>query len=138
MIIQPAGLRNAPECWEMYAFADGQWQRIRRLEPEYEIDEVGFHRPVGYREIFYQDGEVQEERALEEMGSIWLDNEHTMDLHTFGREWTGISAAIGGETIEKEVRRAGRTPGQMQYDPEIIDYDPEDTIYRPSIQPDNR
>lgn len=107
VIIEPAGFRSELEYWDMYAFADGQWQRIRRLEPEYEIDEVGFHRTVGYREIFYQDGQVQEERYLEENdleGSIWFDDEHMVDLDTFGREWTSVSETIGGRTIDKEVR----------------------------------
>lgn len=110
VIIEPSGLRNAPDFWDMYTFADGQWQRIRRLEPEYEIDEVGFHRIVGYREIFYQDGQVQEERYLEEndlQGSIWFDDEYTVKLHTFGREWTSVSETIGGMTIDKEVRERG-------------------------------
>lgn len=111
VIIEPAGFRNKLEYWDMYAFVDGQWQRIRRLVPEYEIDEVGFSRAVGYREIFYQDGQAQEERYLEENdleGSIWFDDEHMVDLDTFGSEWTSVSETIGGMTIDKEVRKAGR------------------------------
>ncbi|MDE5950365.1 MAG: hypothetical protein K2H12_02145, partial [Acetatifactor sp.] len=111
VIIEPAGFRNKLEYWDMYAFVDGQWQRIRRLEPEeYEVDELGFSWIVGYREIFYQDGQVQEEKDLEESdleGSIWFDDEHMVDLDTFGREWTSVSETIGGMTIDKEVRETG-------------------------------
>ena len=110
MIIEPAGFRNKLEYWDMYALVDGQWQRIRRLVPEYEIDEVGFPWIVGYREIFFQDGQVQEERYLEESdleGSIWFDDEHMVDLDTFGSEWTSVSETIGGMTIDKEVRETG-------------------------------
>lgn len=111
VIIEPAGFRNKLEYWDMYAFVDGQWQRIRRLEPEYEVDEVGFSRTVGYREIFYQNGQAQEDRYLEENdleGSIWFNDEDTVDLDTFGREWTRVSETIGGTTIDKEVRETGR------------------------------
>lgn len=117
VIVQPSGPRRAPEYWEMYAFLDEQWRCVRRLEPEYEADEVGFYWPVGYREIIYQDGEVQEESDLqekgdlqEEMGSIWLDDESTVELHTFGDEWTSVPMTIGGRTIKKEVMVDGCSP----------------------------
>ncbi|MDE5748489.1 MAG: hypothetical protein K2I21_13065, partial [Acetatifactor sp.] len=77
---------------------------------EYYSFELGFSWIVLLMEIFYQDGQVQEEKDLEESdleGSIWFDDEHMVDLDTFGREWTSVSETIGGMTIDKEVRETG-------------------------------
>lgn len=88
------------------AAADRGWRRSRRLEPVYEPAEDGSYRTVGYREIFYQNGEILEQRNIEERGSIWLKNEYTIDMYPLGKEWTEVSVSIGERTIDKVVRRA--------------------------------
>ena len=108
VMIRPAGPASHPECWEMYSIVEEQWQRVRRLEPVYEPEEDGSYRTVGYREIFYQNGEILKERSIEERGSIWLKNEYTIDMYTLGKEWTEVSVSIGERTIDKVVRQAGR------------------------------
>lgn len=51
---------------------------------------------------------ISEVRGRHE-GSIWFDDEYTVNLHIFGREWTRASETIGGTTIDKEVRKIGES-----------------------------
>lgn len=105
VMIRPAGPVSDPDCWEMYSIVDGQWQRVRRLEPVEEPDENGQTKRAGYREILYLDGEILEERHMEEKESIWIKSDYTIELFTLGEEWTKVPVIIGGKTLDKVVRR---------------------------------
>lgn len=107
VMIRPAGPVSDPDCWEVYSIVDGQWQRVRRLEPVEEPDENGQTKRAGYREILYRDEEILEERYMEEKGGIWLKSDYTVNLYPFGKEWTNVPVTIGGRTLDKVVRRGG-------------------------------
>ncbi len=107
VMIRPAGPVSDPDCWEMYSIVDGQWQRVSRLEPVEEPEENGRSEQAGYREILYRDGEILEERNMEEKGYIWLKSDYTVNLYPFGEEWTNVPVTIGGKTLDKVVRRVG-------------------------------
>ena len=101
----------------MYSFRDGDWELAGELIPVYDeenVDEDGDLLCIGWKEIFYENGEAVEENSIikEEKTytpwfddeSIWgRDNKENKKLYPSG-EWKTIEVMIGEDTINKHVR----------------------------------
>ena len=100
----------------MYSFRDGDWELAGELIPVYDeenVDEDGDLLCIGWKEIFYENGEAVEENSIikEEKAytpwfddeSIWgRDNKENEKLYPSG-EWETIEVMIGEDTTHKYV-----------------------------------
>lgn len=108
----------------MYVWADGQWQRIRRLERIYSETEFydipgngQYPYSDGYRELIYSNGELVEENRIEkdfyeedifwfEEESIWSTNYRGgIRLYPEWPEWEKAETTVGGIAMNKYVRQ---------------------------------
>lgn len=110
----------------MYVWADGQWQRTRRLERIYSETEFydipgngQYPYSDGYRELIYSNGELVEENRIEkdlyeedifwfEEESIWSTNYRGgIRLYPEWPEWEKTETTVGGIAMNKYVRKNG-------------------------------
>lgn len=102
---------------EMYSFENGAWQRMRRLERAYSETEFYewpgkeelYPEPIGYWELYYENGEETEKNFMESEfynDSVWSkDNEENLKLYPDSWEWEKVPEIIGGIELDKEVRK---------------------------------
>ena len=104
----------------MYSFRDGDWELVGELIPVYDeenVDEDGDLLCIGWKEIFYENGEAVEENSIireEKDTSPWFDEESIWSWYNRenstlypghpSTEWGIIEVMIGEDTIQKYVR----------------------------------
>lgn len=108
---------------EMYAWVEGEWQRIGRFERVYSETEFYempgrgmFPYSDGYRELVCLGGEPVEEKRIEkdfyEEDAFWSDTEciwsekykNSVRLYPVWPEWEKVTTVNGGTSIEKYIR----------------------------------
>ena len=96
----------------MYSFLDGDWELVGEIIPsETDVDEYGLILTYGWKEIFYENGEVVEENSVDtalwhyDEESIWCKRNKENSALYPDIEWETIEVMIGEDTTHKYVLR---------------------------------